>query len=1043
MVSCNQVMCKYNLNTKTDIKKWLLKNHPDKGGKIPVDEFNKVIECYQSEAFCKSGEPTAQKSLRVSKKNRKKIFTCMRKTANFGKINMYHKFDKSNFDPKKLNEDLENASPKIIQLLNNIKALDDLDQKNHGKKFKHFIFSDVKEGGYGAKVIASAFAANGFNNVIKARKIPKQQRLKLYIEVPSSSEKNFGLLCSNSIYGSTFNEKLKRELLKLFNERPSNIYGKKLRFIIFDSGFKEGIDLFDVKYVHIFEPSMTIADLKQTVGRATRTCGQKGLDFQPEIGWPLYVYNYYLTVPEIVQDTLTSSKFFTHNITKTNKNKDKKDEDILVFKNVEKLNDATMLYSEFDKAMNNLSKQLFDLGPALSVDYELTNNLHNIDDLNHAFMETDYYLMGGAKKNLLKKVNKQSKFYSIDIIKCQGKCGKKNTKDIPIGLDFMKQVYKKYNHPKVLIPKTNVREFFCNYMRNFDNKYCRQLNIEWASRYAYIPETVEKKKNKKEIKNELANLDLEIGTDDPPELDINYKIIEYNGKQEKSIKSNNMVPTTKLNFVKMRDFIKTNYNSKEFKWDKLVVENKCVPKTEEKPKQTNEIELNPTQKFITNYFCPESPYKGILLWHSVGTGKTCTGVATATSSFERAGYNIVWVTRTTLKSDVWKNIFDQICHVILLDEVKKGLVLPEKINDRKKLLSQSWLEPMSYKQFSNLLTGKNKIYDILKTRNGDTDILRKTLIIIDEAHKLYGGDLKATERPDTSVMEKLIINSYKKSGKDSCKLLVMTATPFTNSPLELFNLTNLFVTNESEKITTDKEEFKKQYMTSNNTLSENGVKNLANKLSGYISYLNREKDPTQFAQPIMINVPILMTHVAGDDVRDYVYLNKQINKLDADVERKINELKTKIKNMKAEYKTKRQLFNEYKKSGKSACDEKYPDISQQVEKTKCIEEFKSEIDILNNDLKHTMHDIKTLEDELYDLNKNKNTNNDSFTDMKNKVKSIKRSLIQEYMMYKKCAHLKYNSLKNKKEYSLKKRKVKSLSLKKHKNKLGTRKFKSF
>ena len=49
----------------------------------------------------------------------------------------------------------------------------------------------------------------------------------------------------------------------------------------------------------------------------------------------------------------------------------------------------------------------------------------------------------------------------------------------------------------------------------------------------------------------------------------------------------------------------------------------------------------------------------------------------------------------------------------------------------KKLLSELWLEPMSYKQFSNLLLGKNKIYDILKNRNGTEDILKKTLIIID------------------------------------------------------------------------------------------------------------------------------------------------------------------------------------------------------------------------------------------------------------------------------------------------------------------------
>jgi len=34
-----------------------------------------------------------------------------------------------------------------------------------------------------------------------------------------------------------------------------------------DSGFKEGIDLFDIKYVHIFEHSVNSADQKQVIGR--------------------------------------------------------------------------------------------------------------------------------------------------------------------------------------------------------------------------------------------------------------------------------------------------------------------------------------------------------------------------------------------------------------------------------------------------------------------------------------------------------------------------------------------------------------------------------------------------------------------------------------------------------------------------------------------------------------------------------------------------------------------------------------------------------
>ena len=81
-------------------------------------------------------------------------------------------------------------------------------------------------------------------------------------------------------------------MLASFNKRPNNINGEDIRFMILDSGFKEGIDLFDVKYVHIFEPQLTKADMTQAVGRATRYCGQKGLKFVPNEGWKLDVFTY-------------------------------------------------------------------------------------------------------------------------------------------------------------------------------------------------------------------------------------------------------------------------------------------------------------------------------------------------------------------------------------------------------------------------------------------------------------------------------------------------------------------------------------------------------------------------------------------------------------------------------------------------------------------------------------------------------------------------------------------------------------------------------
>ena len=1019
MSNCKDLMCKYNLNTKEEVKQWIIANHPDKKDHpnkdpsvtedIYKNELPILRECMKDEKFCN----IEGSKIKVTKKNRGKIFSCMRKTANFGKIVNYHKFDKTKvFDPDKLKQDLAEASPKIIQLMNNIAKLDELDQQNHGKKFKHFIFSDVKEGGYGAKILASAFQSFSYNNVIKAKKVEGVQKLKLYIDAPNN-ENNFGLLCSNSIYNSNFNEKLKKELLKLFNSRPENINGKKLRFIIFDSGFKEGIDLFDVKYVHIFEPSMTIADLKQTVGRATRTCGQKGLEFQEGVGWPLYVYNYYLTAPDITQETMAASKFLTYNI--ENPEKDEKDEDVFIFKNIEKVNDATMLYSNFDKAMNNLSQQLFELAPSLSTDYSLTKNLHNVEDLNKEFMEKDFYLKGGGgkQKDVFKKINKKSKYYNIDFINCKGKCGNRTSNDVPVSLDFMKRVYKKYGHPNKYLPKTNQRKALCNYMYSIP-QYCQQLNYEWSLRYAYVPQAFEKNNTK----NDLDDLELEPGNDDSINKD--YDGVEYEGKKTpiKTPRSNSFVPNTKLSFNAMRDFIKTLYNSKQFIWDPLVIENKCVPKPGDKPKEAHEVDLNPTQNFVSHFFCPESPYKGLLLWHSVGTGKTCTGVATASSSFERQGYNILWVTRTTLKSDVWKNIFDQICHSILKEEVKLGMTLPEKLNDRKKLLSDRWLEPMSYKQFSNLLLGKNKIYEILKQRNGTEDILKKTLIIIDEAHKLYGGDLKAIERPDTNIMEKLIMNSYKKSGAESCKLLIMTATPFTDSPLELFSLTNLFMTNESEKITTNKEEFKKQYMTNENILSQNGVKNLANKLSGYISYLNREKDPTQFAQPIMINVPVLMTNITEEKLRDIIYLKKQLEKTDIKVLEKIKNLQEEIKKIKSDLKEKRGIFKESKVNAKNTCNERYPDAKNQKEERKtCMEELKQEYEDLSEEIKELVDEINELQDQLKELKEEKEFGKNQSNDMKEKIRKLKKSLIQEYMIYQKCAHLKYVKLKEEKSHS--------------------------
>jgi superfamily II DNA or RNA helicase len=266
----------------------------------------------------------------------------------------------------------------------------------------------------------------------------------------------------------------------------------------------------------------------------------------------------------------------------------------------------------------------------------------------------------------------------------------------------------------------------------------------------------------------------------------------------------------------MREYIKTNFS--QFTWEKAKMENLCG-----KGGASHALRYTPTQDFIRHYFTPTAPVKGMLLHHSVGTGKTCSAIAAATSTFEKQGYTILWVTRTTLKNDIWKNMFDQICNEQIREELEKGLIVPAEQNKRMRLLSKSWsIRPMSYKQFSNLVSKQNNFYKALVKKNGETDPLQKTLLIIDEAHKLYGGgDLSTIERPDMKALKQSIEHSYQLSGDNSVRLLLMTATPVTQDPMELIKLINLCKLPD-EQMPTEFTEFSEKYLDDQGNFTEKG-----------------------------------------------------------------------------------------------------------------------------------------------------------------------------------------------------------------------------
>jgi len=692
---------------------------------------------------------------------------CIRKAINISSQKDFFKFDKITYNAIKIKENLPITSPKLVSLIENIQKLDKNDLIKYGKNFKHIIYSDLKTSLAGIKLVASALTAYGMSNIYNNI---------FTIKIPDKTN-NFALLSSMAIYEKPFPIKLRNKILEIFNSRPDNIYGEKIRFLLIDQGFKEGIDVFDVKYIHLVDDLITPSDEKQAIGRGTRFCGQKGLKFNPNLGWPLHVFKYKLNIDE-------------------KKYGDK---------------DAFNLYikeSNIDVKKLYFAAELENICRFGAVDYEINKAIHEF---------------GNDKEEKIEKINIFEKIENFNI----------NDPYInPFNIDQYKSLDKeKKGEFKLLKMAYN----------NFGgaNKYNKPKNF------------IIKKKN---------------------------LFIDINKVTSISLKN-------KLNFIEMRKYVRKHFNN--IKWNNLEFKNNCIQNSE---KLNRLITLNNSQNFVSNFFTANSYYKGILYWHSVGTGKTCSAIATASNTFEKEGYTILWVTRHTLKPDVWKNIFKQVCSETIKNKINQGVKIPEEPNAYKfKYLNNRWLEPMSYKQFTNLISKKNDYYNEMVKRNGVIDPFKKTLIIIDEAHKIYSDDTPASEKPNINALKSAIYNSYKVSGNQSCKLLLMSATPYTNDPMQLFKLINLL--KEDDFLPEDFETFKKTYLDLETyKFKSEESKIFLDKISGYISYLNREKDVRQFAYPVIYiknvnysslkdkNIPLILIKDYVDDINDYINYNNNIEK---------------------------------------------------------------------------------------------------------------------------------------------------------------------
>lgn len=261
--------------------------------------------------------------------------------------------------------------------------------------------------------------------------------------------------------------------------------------------------------------------------------------------------------------------------------------------------------------------------------------------------------------------------------------------------------------------------------------------------------------------------------------------------------------------------------------------------------------LQSHQSLIRNFLNPWTPYRGLLVFHGTGTGKTCLGTAVAENFIEqvkRYGTKIhILVPGTHIKS-TWKK-------EIVFCTGKKYFNNTETVyNDAEKdrilknamYQTKQFYEIMSFKTFNKKVLGekvkqlnqskKQKKNEVIRDiAINKIDNLNNTLLIIDESHQVGAGNGWGK-----SVM-KIIKNSV------NLKVLLLTATPMQNKADDIVELLN-FVRPPNDPIERDR-----VFVTNRNItdieFKPDGQQYLERMASGYVSHL-RGADPLTFAKRV-------------------------------------------------------------------------------------------------------------------------------------------------------------------------------------------------
>ena len=288
-----------------------------------------------------------------------------------------------------------------------------------------------------------------------------------------------------------------------------------------------------------------------------------------------------------------------------------------------------------------------------------------------------------------------------------------------------------------------------------------------------------------------------------------------------------------------------------------------------------EFELLPHQLFVKNFLSFQTPYNSLLLYHGLGSGKTCSSIGIAEEMrayMKQVGIKqrIIVVAAPNVQANFKLQLFDErklvetdgIWNInscignLLVKEVNptslKGLTKEKVISQIKTIINQYYVF-MGYVELANYIRKKTSLpsdtqYSQEEIHRQEVFNMRKyfnnRMIIIDEVHNIRLTKDNADGKTSQYLL-KLAKNCY------NMRLLLLSATPMYNSYSEIVWLVNLMNANDKRGLITVEEvfesngKFKEAKKNEDGSIEEEGGRELLHrKMIGYISYVRGENPYT-------------------------------------------------------------------------------------------------------------------------------------------------------------------------------------------------------